>query len=76
MLDHPHYTRPIEIDGQEVPPILLSGDHQAILRWRRKQALKNTWQMRPDLLKITNLSKEEKRLLDEIICEPKSSLEE
>lgn len=50
LLDHPHYTRPEEINGLRVPAILLSGDHLAIQRWRRKQALGQTWLLRPDLL--------------------------
>jgi len=51
LLDHPHYTRPEEIDGQRVPDVLLSGDHQAILKWRKEQALLKTTLKRPDLLK-------------------------
>ncbi len=50
LLDCPHYTRPESIDGQTVPEVLLSGDHQAIRRWRLKQALGRTWLRRPDLL--------------------------
>jgi tRNA (guanine37-N1)-methyltransferase len=50
LLDCPHYTRPESIDGQAVPEVLLSGDHQAIRRWRLKQALGRTWLRRPDLL--------------------------
>lgn len=66
LLDHPHYTRPAQIDGQTVPNILLNGDHQAIHSWRAQQSLKNTWQMRPDLIKIAILSKEQQMLLDQI----------
>ena len=51
LLDYPHYTRPEEIDGQRVPDVLLSGDHQAIAKWRAEQALKRTKIRRPDLLK-------------------------
>ena len=47
LLDHPHYTRPESVDGQRVPPVLLSGDHQAIQRWRRKMALGYTSVKRP-----------------------------
>jgi tRNA (guanine37-N1)-methyltransferase len=65
LLDCPHYTRPEEIDGMRVPEVLRSGDHAAIARWRMQQSLKNTWQMRPDLLKILNLSSEQQRLLEE-----------
>ncbi|MDR2877983.1 MAG: tRNA (guanosine(37)-N1)-methyltransferase TrmD [Chromatiales bacterium] len=50
LLDHPHYTRPREIDGLQVPEILLSGDHRKIEEWRREQALDRTRRKRPDLL--------------------------
>ncbi len=65
LLDHPHYTRPKEIDGLRVPKVLLSGDHQAIARWRRKQALGRTWLRRPDLLARRALDREEQALLEE-----------
>lgn len=51
LLEYPHYTRPAVIQDQSVPPVLLSGNHNAIATWRRQQALQRTWQMRPDLLK-------------------------
>ncbi|MDT8283873.1 MAG: tRNA (guanosine(37)-N1)-methyltransferase TrmD, partial [Gammaproteobacteria bacterium] len=50
LLDYPHYTRPETIDDRAVPRVLLSGDHNAIRRWRLKQALGRTWLRRPDLL--------------------------
>jgi tRNA (guanine37-N1)-methyltransferase len=50
MLDHPHYTRPEEFNGWRVPPILLSGNHGAIAKWRETEALQATRQRRPDLL--------------------------
>lgn len=65
LLDHPHYTRPEEIDGRRVPKVLLSGDHQQIARWRRKQALGRTWLKRPDLLAGRKLTAEEQILLEE-----------
>ncbi len=65
LLDCPHYTRPEVIDGRRVPAVLLSGDHQAIERWRRKQALGRTWQRRPDLLEKVELDSEEQMLLYE-----------
>lgn len=65
LLDCPHYTRPELIEDQAVPEVLLSGDHQAIKRWRLQQALLRTWQKRPDLLKRRGLSKEEQAMLDE-----------
>ena len=51
ILDHPHYTRPAEFEGMQVPEILLSGNHKKIEEWRQKMALKRTKQRRPDLLK-------------------------
>jgi tRNA (guanine37-N1)-methyltransferase len=50
LLDHPHFTRPAEFRGMKVPDVLLSGDHAAIERWRREQALQRTKERRPDLL--------------------------
>jgi len=65
LLDHPHYTRPEVTDGKVVPEVLLSGDHEAIRRWRRKQALGRTWQRRPDLLQGRKLDEEAELLLKE-----------
>lgn len=67
LLDWPHYTRPPEIDGRAVPPVLISGDHAAIERWRSLQALGRTWQRRPDLLQQRGLSDEERALLEEFV---------
>ena len=50
LLDHPHYTRPREVAGLGVPEVLLSGDHRAIVKWRRDQAVERTRRRRPDLL--------------------------
>ena len=69
LLDCPHYTRPEVIDGQGVPEVLLSGNHQAIRRWRLKQALGRTWLRRPDLLTERQLEKEQQKLLAEFIRE-------
>ncbi len=69
LLDHPHYTRPEEMDGMSVPEVLLSGDHAAIARWRFKQALGRTWLQRPDLVERLNLSAEQQILLNEFILE-------
>ncbi|HHU93284.1 MAG TPA: tRNA (guanosine(37)-N1)-methyltransferase TrmD [Halanaerobiaceae bacterium] len=66
LLDYPDYTRPREFMGLEVPEVLLSGNHGAIERWRRKEALKRTYLRRPDLLQKKILSKEELNLLEEI----------
>ena len=65
LLDCPHYTRPEAYEGQKVPPVLLSGNHAEIGRWRLKQALGRTWQRRPDLLEKRALSDDERRLLEE-----------
>ena len=65
LLDHPHYTRPEVAGGKAVPEVLLSGDHEAIRRWRRKQALGRTWQLRPDLLESRQLDEEAELLLKE-----------
>lgn len=64
VLDCPHYTRPEEIDGQTVPEVLLSGDHGAVARWRRREALGRTWQKRPELIAKEKLSADDKALLD------------
>lgn len=67
LLDCPHYTRPEELDGMPVPEVLLSGNHQAIARWRLQQALGRTWQRRPDLLARRTLSRAEQQLLNQYI---------
>jgi len=63
LLDCPHYTRPAEFRGWKVPEVLLSGNHEEIRRWRRRQALEKTWRRRPDLLAGVPLSEEERRWL-------------
>ncbi|NII10207.1 tRNA (guanosine(37)-N1)-methyltransferase TrmD [Oleiagrimonas sp. C23AA] len=65
LLDCPHYTRPVEHALGAVPPVLLSGDHAAIRRWRLKQSLGRTWLRRPDLLARRALDKESRALLEE-----------
>jgi tRNA (guanine37-N1)-methyltransferase len=65
LLDCPHYTRPEVYEGGTVPPVLMSGNHADIARWRLKQALGRTWQRRPDLLERRTLSADEKALLEE-----------
>jgi len=65
LLDWPHYTRPEEWGGERVPEILLSGNHAAIARWRRKQALGRTWDRRPDLIDEALLSRQDRQLLEE-----------
>lgn len=65
LLDCPHYTRPATINGLDVPPVLLGGNHRDIERWRRKQSLGKTWLKRPDLLEEIELSDIDKQLLIE-----------
>ncbi|MCF6263333.1 MAG: tRNA (guanosine(37)-N1)-methyltransferase TrmD [Xanthomonadales bacterium] len=67
LLDYPHYTRPEDVAGDKVPKVLLSGDHAAIKKWRRKQALGRTWQRRPELLEKMELSKQDQALLTDFI---------
>lgn len=74
LLDCPHYTRPETVNGQNVPAVLLSGDHKAIQRWRLKQSLGRTWLRRPDLLNVvkqeaTHWDAEKADLLAEFIAE-------
>lgn len=65
LLEYPHYTRPSRFRDMAVPQVLLSGDHGAIARWRRSQALLRTRQRRPDLIDGAALSPEERRILEE-----------
>jgi tRNA (guanine37-N1)-methyltransferase len=65
LLHWPEYTRPANYGGQAVPDVLLSGDHQAIRRWREKQSLGVTWLKRPDLLNEIELNAEQEKLLAE-----------
>ena len=67
LLEYPHYTRPEVFENHRVPDILLSGNHGAIRRWRRQQALLRTWKRRPDLLKKNDLSLEDEELLAEAV---------
>lgn len=69
LLDYPHYTRPENLDGVQVPEVLLGGNHKEIARWRHKQALGRTWLRRPDMLKEKRLNEEQQKLLDEFIQE-------
>jgi len=69
LLDHPHYTRPEEIDGHRVPEVLLSGDHARIAKWRYQQALGRSFQRRPDLVGKLDLNEEQQQLLDEYLEE-------
>jgi len=69
LLDCPHYTRPEQVDGRAVPEVLLTGNHEAIRRWRLKQSLGRTAIRRPDLLETRGLSGDEQALLDEYMRE-------
>jgi tRNA (guanine37-N1)-methyltransferase len=75
LLDCPHYTRPETYKGQQVPEVLLSGNHEAIRRWRLKQSLGKTWLRRPDLLELADLDDEQIKLLNEFKCEFKQEQE-
>ncbi|SER54549.1 tRNA (Guanine37-N(1)-) methyltransferase [Psychrobacillus sp. OK032] len=66
LLEHPHYTRPVEYRGYKVPDILLSGNHAAIDKWRKEQSLKRTVERRPDLLDQLELSETEKQFINEL----------
>ena len=68
LLEYPQYTRPVVFVGMEVPEVLRSGNHKLIARWRRKQALKATYLLRPDMLP-EELDKQDKKLLEEIMKE-------
>lgn len=69
LLDCPHYTRPVEWRGLEVPEVLRSGDHGAVARWRLKQSLGQTWLKRPELLNERGMSPDEANLLEEFLQE-------
>jgi len=66
LLDYPHYTRPADFRGMQVPEVLASGNHEDIRRWRRRQALEKTWRNRPDLLHEVVLSREDQELLAQV----------
>jgi len=66
LLEYPQYTRPRVFKGDEVPPVLLSGDHKKIRLWRRAQSIKRTLEKRPDLLERANLSEIDKSMLEEV----------
>jgi tRNA (guanine37-N1)-methyltransferase len=66
LLEYPHYTRPAEFRGWEVPEVLTSGDHARIERWRREQALLRTYRRRPELLERAKLDESDRDFLDSI----------
>ena len=69
LLEYPHYTRPQNFEGMEVPEVLLSGHHENIRKWRKKESLRRTLERRPDLLEHYELNKEEAKMLAEIRAE-------
>jgi tRNA (guanine37-N1)-methyltransferase len=73
LLDYPHYTRPAEFRGIPIPPVLQSGDHVAIRRWRRERALEKTFRNRPDLLRAATLTAGDRRFLQALENHPKPS---
>lgn len=75
LLDFPQFTRPPEYRGLDVPDVLLSGNHEAIRRWRRKEALRRTLTRRPDLLTAAALSEEDRILLKEVTREVQAETE-
>lgn len=74
LLDCPHYTRSESMGTDGVPPVLLSGDHAAIARWRRQQSLGRTWLRRPDLLARVELSRKDRALLEAFQVEWRAGL--
>lgn len=73
LLEYPQYTRPAEFEGKEVPAVLLSGHHENIRLWRKRQSLMRTLLTRPELLLTREYSDEEKLLLEDIIFNRESS---
>jgi tRNA (guanine37-N1)-methyltransferase len=69
LLDCPHYTRPVEHELGAVPPVLMSGNHAEIARWRRQQALGRTWLRRPELIDRDGLSRADQALLDAFLAD-------
>jgi tRNA (guanine37-N1)-methyltransferase len=66
LLDYPHYTRPADFRGLQIPPVLAEGDHAAIRRWRRERALEKTFRNRPDLLKSATLNEDDREFLRQL----------
>jgi tRNA (guanine37-N1)-methyltransferase len=68
LLDYPHYTRPREFRGMQVPEALVSGNHKEIWLWRRREALRKTLKKRPDLIEKVELTELDKKMLSEIMA--------
>lgn len=73
LLEYPHYTRPPTFRGHAVPEVLLSGHHAEIVRWRRRQALRRTWERRPELLESAQLDEDERRYVQELKFQHRSN---
>jgi tRNA (guanine37-N1)-methyltransferase len=69
LLEYPQYTRPREFRGMNVPDVLLSGNHEEIRQWRRKQSLRSTMKVRPDMLDLMDLDESDKRMIADISSE-------
>lgn len=69
LLEYPQYTRPVDYEGHTVPEVLLSGHHENIRKFRLKESLRLTLRVRPDLLENRNFTREERKLLDEVLEE-------
>lgn len=75
LLEYPQYTRPAKFRDWDVPDVLISGHHENIEKWRRRQSLERTWERRPDLLEAAELTKEEQKWLAELERSRQSSKE-
>ena len=69
LLEYPQYTRPLEYNGMVVPEVLVNGNHKLINRFRKKESLRKTYLRRPDLLETYEFSKEDRKLMDEVLEE-------
>jgi tRNA (guanine37-N1)-methyltransferase len=70
LLEYPHYTRPREFEGHEVPSVLLEGNHRVIEAWRRQQSLSRTWKCRPDLLAKAQLQRADRKFIESLAERP------
>ena len=75
LLEYPQYTRPEVFMGKQVPPILLSGHHANVEKWRREQSIIRTLERRPELLAEANLNKKEKKFLNQLLAEKAAEVE-
>jgi tRNA (guanine37-N1)-methyltransferase len=66
LLDAPHYTRPADFEGLQVPAVLLSGHHGEIRRWRKRESVARTLERRPDLLATAAMDDEEREILEQL----------